>query len=88
MQDIRSLDSPVFEADPHLSEHEAAFTRHLPKKHQNAIRYVEIRGRKKIIICGQLSDYIPNPTFDVVARPGASEEWYRGRNTKGKTCTT
>lgn len=79
------LGVPVWDADNHLYEPEDAFTRHLGKKHRNAIRYVEIDGRKKIVICGQLSDYIPNPTFEVVARPGASEEWYRGRNPEGKT---
>jgi predicted TIM-barrel fold metal-dependent hydrolase len=30
-----------------------------------------------------LSDYIPNPTFDVVAAPGSHEKWYRGDNPQG-----
>ena len=42
---------------------------------------VEIDGRTKIAICGQISDYIPNPTFEVVARPGA----YHRHQGSGKT---
>ena len=29
-----------------------------------------MRGRTKIVVRGTISEYIPNPTFDVVARPG------------------
>src|SRR5690606_17895689 len=29
--------------------------------------------------------FIPNPTFEVVARPGAHEAYYRSQNTEGKT---
>ena len=33
---------------------------------------------------GQISEYIPNPTFDVVARPGAQEEYFRQRQPRGQ----
>ena len=42
-------------------------------------------GRTKIVVRGQISDYIPNPTFEVVARPGAQEEYFRHGNPEGKT---
>ena len=29
------------------------------------------------MVRNQVSDYIPNPTFEVVARPGAQEEYFR-----------
>ena len=74
---------PVFDADHHLYETVDAFTRHLPPRYEGAIRYVEVAGRTKIAIRGQISEYIPNPTFDVVARPGAQEDYYRHGNPDG-----
>ncbi|WP_426574449.1 amidohydrolase family protein [Aquihabitans sp. McL0605] len=80
---VRSLDFPVFDADNHLYETEEAFTRHLPKQYRSAIDYVQVKGRTKIVVRGTISDYIPNPTFEVVARPGAQEEYFRIGNPKG-----
>ena len=42
-------------------------------------------GRTKLAVGGKISEYIPNPTFDVVARPGAQEEYYRKGNPEGKS---
>ena len=81
----RRFDFPVFDADNHLYETRDAFTRHLPKKYRRAIDYVEVRGRTKIAIRGTISEYIPNPTFDVVAKPGAQEEYFRVGNPEGKS---
>ena len=81
----RICDFPVFDADNHLYETEDAFTRHLPDRYKGAIDYVEVRGRTKIMIRGTVSEYIPNPTFDVVARPGAQEEYFRKGNPEGKS---
>ena len=75
----------VFDGDNHLYETKDAFTRYLPDRYKAAIRYVEVEGRTKIAIRGQISDYIPNPTFDVVARPGAQEEYFRIGNPEGKS---
>ncbi|HZQ85529.1 MAG TPA: amidohydrolase family protein [Acidimicrobiales bacterium] len=74
----------IFDADNHLYETQDAFTKFLPDRYRGVIDYVEVRGRKKIVIRGQISEYIPNPTFDVVARPGAMEEYYRKGNPDGK----
>src|SRR3954467_1058321 len=71
------LDYPLFDADNHLYETQDAFTRHLPDRYKAAIPYVEVNGRTKIAVRGQISEYIPNPTFEVVARPGAQEEYFR-----------
>jgi predicted TIM-barrel fold metal-dependent hydrolase len=76
---------PVFDADNHMYETRDAFTRHLPDRYRSAVDYVEIRGRTKIMIRGVVSDYIPNPTFDVVARPGAQEEYFKHGNPEGKS---
>jgi predicted TIM-barrel fold metal-dependent hydrolase len=75
----------TFDADNHLYETKDAFTRHLPRQYQGAIKYVEVDGRTKIVVGGVMSDYIPNPTFEVVARPGAQEEYFRDGNPQGKS---
>src|ERR1043165_7818000 len=80
----RKCQFPVFDADNHLYETKDAFTRHLPSRYKHAITYVEVNGRTKIAVRGQISDYIPNPTFDVVARPGAQEESLRHAHPGGE----
>ena len=75
----------IFDADSHLYETKDAFTRYLPKQYEGAIRYIEIDGRTKIAIQGQITETIPNPTFEVVARPGAMEEYFANGNPEGKS---
>ncbi|HWE56870.1 MAG TPA: amidohydrolase family protein [Acidimicrobiales bacterium] len=79
------LDYPVFDVDNHLYESTDAFTRHLPPEYEGLIKYVEVAGRTKIAIRNVISDYIPNPTFDVVAAPGAQEEYFKVGNPDGKS---
>src|SRR6478736_1136422 len=79
------LDFPIFDADNHLYETEDAFTRHLPKEHRNLFRFVELNGRKKLVIRNLLTDFIPNPTFEVVAAPGAHMAFYAADNPDGKS---
>lgn len=81
----RRCDFQVFDSDNHLYETRAAFTRHLPDRCKRVIDYVEVRGRTKIVVRGTISEFIPNPTFDVVARPGAQEEYFRVGNPEGKS---
>jgi predicted TIM-barrel fold metal-dependent hydrolase len=81
----RSLDYPVFDADNHLYETRDSLTKFLPEKYKKAIDYVDVRGRTKIVVRGTISEYIPNPTFDVVAAPGAQEDFYRNGNPEGKS---
>ncbi|WP_067864901.1 amidohydrolase family protein [Nocardia shimofusensis] len=75
----------LFDADNHLYETQDALTKFLPKQYQGVIQYVEVNGRTKIAIRGQISEYIPNPTFDVVARPGAMEDYFKNGNPEGKS---
>jgi len=82
---MRAHAVPVFDADNHLYETRDALTKHLPDRYRSQLRYVDIDGRTKIVVKGQISEYIPNPTFDVVARPGAQEEYYRVGNPEGKS---
>ena len=81
----RKLDFPVFDADNHLYETQDAFTRYLPSEHKGLIKYVEVNGRTKIAVKNKISEYIPNPTFNVVAPPGAHELKYKLQNPDSKT---
>lgn len=76
---------PLFDADNHLYETEESLTKYLPKQYRDAIQYVQVNGRTKIAIRGQISEFIPNPTFEVVARPGAMEEYFKYGNPEGKS---
>src|SRR5687768_4487865 len=80
-----NLDFAVYDADNHLYETEDALTRHLPEAHRRLFRFVEVDGRKKLVVRGTITEFIPNPTFEVVARPGAHMDFYAGRNDDGKT---
>jgi len=81
----QTLSIPMFDADNHLYETAEALTKHLPERYKGAVDYVEVRGRTKIVVRGQISEFIPNPTFEVVARPGAMEDLYRIGNPEGKS---
>ena len=76
----RNLPFPVFDADNHMYETEDAFTRYLPDEFKDLVKYVELNNRTKIVLDGKLSEYIPNPTFTVVAPPGAQEEEFKIKN--------
>jgi predicted TIM-barrel fold metal-dependent hydrolase len=80
-----SVGYPIYDADNHLYESEEAMTAYLPRRWKNEFRYVQVEGRKKLAICGVISDFIPNPTFEVLAAPGAHEKWYRATNREGLT---
>ena len=82
---MQQLDFAVFDADNHLYETEDALTRHLPPQHANLFRFVELGGRKKLVVRDRLTEFIPNPTFEVVARPGSHMSFYAGANDEGMT---
>jgi predicted TIM-barrel fold metal-dependent hydrolase len=79
------LDFPIFDADNHMYEQADAFTRHLPAEYKHVVRLMEINGRQKLVINNTISEYIPNPTFNVVARPGAQEDFFKNGNPDGKS---
>lgn len=80
----RMLPYPLFDSDNHLYETEESLTKFLPAEYRNAIQYVQVNGRTKIAVRGQISDYIPNPTFERVARPGAMEDYFKNGNPEGR----
>jgi predicted TIM-barrel fold metal-dependent hydrolase len=80
---VNATTFPVYDADHHIYEPEEAFTKYLPKHFEKDFYFVEAKGRKKLVIDGTLSEYIPNPTFAVVAAPGSHEKWFRADNPDG-----
>ena len=76
---------PVFDCDMHFYEEADSFTRYLPKQYHGLVKVADVDGRRKMIIRGRVSDYIPNPTFEVVAAPGSGFEYFSGRNVNGKS---
>ncbi len=80
-----TADYPFFDCDNHFYEPKEAILRHLPKQFQHLFRYLEIEGRTKVVLDGRISEYIPNPSFDVVAAPGCHVDYYRGINPEGKS---
>jgi predicted TIM-barrel fold metal-dependent hydrolase len=81
----RQLAFPVFDADNHFYETTDAFTRYLPAEYSEVIKYVEVKGRIKLAVKNRITEYIPNPTFNVVAPPGADELKYKLQNPDSTT---
>ncbi|MGR7001327.1 hypothetical protein ACU686_30135 [Yinghuangia aomiensis] len=62
-----------FDFDNHYYEAEDAFTRHLDRRMaRRTMQWVEINGRRRLLVGGKLNRYIPNLTFDPVSKPGRS----------------
>ncbi|PPJ33494.1 amidohydrolase [Nocardia nova] len=77
--------APIFDADQHMYETPDALTKYLPEKYKSAVHFVEVGRQTRISILGKIRDYIPNPTFDRVAAPGAWEAFFAAENHEGKT---
>jgi predicted TIM-barrel fold metal-dependent hydrolase len=75
---------PVFDADNHLYE-SPEWLDYLPAQFAGDIQLVQVRGRPRLAMKGKITEYIPNPTFDRVARPGSHFEYYSGQNPEGKS---
>jgi hypothetical protein len=78
------LSYPVFDADNHMYETTDAFTKYLPKDYEGLVKYVQVNGRTKIALRNQISEYIPNPTFNRVSPPGHQEMEFRLKNPSSK----
>jgi len=77
---MAALDYQAFDADNHYYEAEDAFTRHVdPKMHKRCMQWAEINGRKRLLVGGKVNRFIPNPTFNPVARPGCLDDYFRGK---------
>ena len=74
-----AIDFGLFDADNHYYEATDAFTRHLPRASRDLVAWKEVDGRQRLFVGGKPFRFIPNPTFDPVARPGCLDEYFRGR---------
>jgi predicted TIM-barrel fold metal-dependent hydrolase len=78
------LDFRIFDCDNHYYEAKDAFTRHLdPELRKRAMQWAVVDGRERLLVGGRINRFIPNPTWDPVSKPGALDEYFRGRNPKG-----
>ena len=76
----------IFDGDNHYYEAEDAFTRHMDRGMQKrCMQWAEVNGRKRLLVGGKVNRFIPNPTFDPVARPGCLDDYYQGKNQAGAT---
>jgi predicted TIM-barrel fold metal-dependent hydrolase len=75
----------LFDADEHYYEPQDAVTRHLDRRYRNAVRWIEIDGRKTLLVNDRLLRLVPNPTYDPVGRPGALVEYFRAENHAGRS---
>ncbi len=85
MTDPQLRDVPIFDADQHMYETPEALTRYLPERYRYAVQYAQMGRQTRLVINNRVSDFIPNPTFERVAAPGAHEKFFAGENTEGLT---
>lgn len=78
-------DAPIFDADQHMYETAEALTKFLPDRYRRAVQYAQIGRQTRVVINNRVTDFIPNPTFERVAAPGAHEKFFAGENTDGLT---
>lgn len=75
----------ISDADQHFYEAPDAITKYLDPEHRHAFRWIELDGRKTLLLNDRLYKLIPNPTYDPVGVPGSMVEYFRGHNPDGKT---
>lgn len=74
---------PMYDADQHYYEAEDAMTRHLDPKFESAVRWATVDGRKRILFADRVFKRMPNVTYNPIPKPGALQDFFRGRNTAG-----
>jgi hypothetical protein len=58
-----------FDADNHYYEAEDAFTRYQSRDMANrCMQWVDLNGRRRLLVAGTVNRFIANPTFDPPAR--------------------
>ena len=80
-----SIDYRVNDADNHYYEPTDAFTRYIePSMAKRCMQWAEIDGRTRLLVGGRINRFIPNPTFDPIAKPGALMAFYQGADDSGR----
>lgn len=81
---MSQVDFEYFDCDNHYYESLDAFTRHLdPAFKKRGMQWVQVDGRTRLMVGERINRFIPNPTFDPIAKPGSLDEYFRGRNPRG-----
>ena len=81
---MSELGYDLFDADNHYYEALDAFTRYMdPRLAKRTFQWAEIGGRQRLLVCEKVNHFIPNPTFDPVAKPGCLDRFFRGENPDG-----
>jgi len=74
-------DFKMFDADQHYYEATDAFTRYLdPKWAGRTMQWADIAGKRRLLVGGKVNRFIPNPTFDPIAAPGALTDYFRAKD--------
>lgn len=82
---MTELPFKFFDCDTHYYEALDAFTRHIePEYKKRAMQWAEVDGRTRLLVGGKVNKFIPLPTFEFLAKPGALDEYFRGRNPRGE----
>ena len=50
---------------------------------KRCMQWADVGGKRRLLVGGKINKFIPNPTFDPIARPGSLEDYFRGRNEAG-----
>ena len=78
-------DFGMFDADNHYYEATDAFTRHVAKDMQKrCMQWAELGGKTRLLVGGEVNNFIPNPTFDPVAKPGSLQAFFKGQDKSGQ----
>jgi predicted TIM-barrel fold metal-dependent hydrolase len=77
---MADLGFDAFDCDNHYYEASDAFTRHMPRDMaKRTMQWAEIDGRRRLLVGGAVNRFIPNPTWDPIARPGSLDDYFRGK---------
>jgi len=77
------VDYGIYDADQHYYEAEDAVSRHVDRAHRHLVRWIEMGGRRTLLVNNQLFTIVPNPTYDPVGEPGSLEVYFRAENRAG-----
>lgn len=78
------VDYALCDADQHYYEPADCLTRHLDKKYQRVVKWMQVEGRTSLLIHGKQLTVVPNPTYDPVGVPGSMETYFRAENYDAK----
>jgi predicted TIM-barrel fold metal-dependent hydrolase len=82
---MSQVEFDYFDCDNHYYEAIDAFTRYAePGMANRTMQWAEIKGKQRLLVGGKVNRFIPNPTWDPISKPGALDEYFRGRNPKGE----